>query len=63
MANRRNILDCREGLCTLFLVRHVRIEQGQVKLNVKRLFIKLSRQVHARFGSIDMFVQVEDEVV
>ena len=47
----------------LVLIRDVGVEQRQVELDVQRLFVELTTQVHAGFGRVDVLVQVEHQVV
>ena len=44
-------------------IGHVGVEQRQVELHVQRFLVQLPRQVHARFGRVDVLVQVEHQVV
>ena len=52
-----------ERLVALRRVGHVGVEQRQVELHVQRFFVELARQVHPRFGRVDVLVQVEHQVV
>ncbi len=57
------LLDGIERRFALGHVGDVVVEQGQVELDVQRLFVELARQVHPGFGGVDVLVQVEHQVV
>ncbi len=44
-------------------IGHVGVEQREVELDVQRFFIQLARQVHARFGRVDVLVEIQHQVV
>jgi hypothetical protein len=58
LADRRDVLDRVECPVTLLRVGDVRIEERQIELHVQRLFVELPREVHARFGRVDVLVEV-----
>jgi two-component system LytT family response regulator len=62
-ADRGDVLDRRKRLVALGRVRNVGVEQGEVELHMQRLLVKLARQIHARFGRVDVLVQVQHQVV
>ena len=55
--DRGNVVDGREGRCSLRRIGNVGVEQRQIELNVQRLFIELARQVHPGFRRVDVLVQ------
>ena len=63
LADRRNGLDRRERLVALGRIGDVGVEQGEVELHVQRFLVELARQVHARFGRVDVLVQIQHQVV
>ena len=63
LTDRRDVLHGGEGAMSLFRIGHVRVEEREVKLHVQRLFVELTREVHARLWGVDVPVQVEDEVI
>ena len=62
-ADGRDVLDRRERPVALLGVGDVRVEQGQIELDVQRLLVELARQVHARLGGVEVLVEVQHEVV
>ncbi len=62
-ADRGNVLDGRKRLCAALGIGHVVVQQREIELDVQRFLEQLSRQVHARFGRIDVPVQTDDEIV
>ena len=52
------IIDRCKGILPSLSIGQVGIKQCQIKLDVQRLFVKLSRQIHARFGRIDVAVEI-----
>ncbi len=44
-------------------IGHVVVQQRQIELDVQRFLEQLPRQVHARFGRVDVPVQADDQIV
>src|SRR5690606_17733684 len=63
VADGRDVLDGGERLGPLLGIGQVRVEQGQVELDVHRLLEQLPAQVEPRLGGVDVLVEVEHEVV
>ncbi|MNI38245.1 hypothetical protein D3C73_923780 [compost metagenome] len=63
LLDRVDVLHRGEGFDALVRIRQVVVQQGQVELHVQRFFIQLARQVHARFGRVQVLVQVQHQVV
>ncbi len=61
--DRRNVFDRGKRSFALAVIRNVGIEQRQIKLYVQRFFVQLTRQIHPRFGRIDVPIQVQHQVV
>lgn len=61
--DRGDVVDRREGLVPLLLVRHIGVEQRQVELHVHRLLEELPAEVEPRLLGVDVLVEVENEVV
>jgi hypothetical protein len=61
--DRGDVLDGGEGFSPFVVIGDVVIEKVQVELNVQRLFVELSAQVHPGFGRVDVLVEVEHQVV
>ena len=59
----RDVLDRGEGGCARVGIGDVVVEQRQVELDVHRLFKELAREIQARFGRVDVLVEIEHEVV
>ena len=62
-ANRRDVFDGRECFGPFVVIGDVVVEQGQVELDMERLFVELARQIHAGFGCVDVLVEVEHQIV
>ena len=63
MLDTRDVVDRSERRLALLGIRYVRVQQGQIELNVERLFIELARQIHPPFRAVDVLVQVQHQVV
>ena len=61
--DRRDLLDRGERLGPRGVVGQVRVQQGQVELDVYRLLEQLPRQVEPGLRRVDVLVQVEHQVV
>src|SRR5262249_16556916 len=62
-ADRRDGLHGGERLGPLALVRHIRVEQRQIELDVYRLLEQLPGEVQPGFGRVDVLVQVQYQIV
>jgi hypothetical protein len=62
-ADGRDVLHGRERAVSVVGVGHVGVEQREIELHVQGFFVELPRQVHARFGGVEVPVEREHQVV
>src|SRR5690606_28466514 len=59
----RDVVYGRERLGARLGVGEIGVEQREVELHVERFLVNLARQIHARFGRIDVTIQIQHHVV
>jgi hypothetical protein len=58
-----NILDGSEGRGPLVRVGHIVVEQSEIKLDMDGFFKELPREIQTGLGRVDVFVEIEYEIV